>query len=160
MADFKSRANEKTPWRTVTRAGVYRVTTADGQQTNGPIDVPLDHDRYWRVHLSGESSAAVALRLQGSFSPSEIEFLAHGKPPFLLAYGSTEIRAAATDLSVIPSGALISAAALGSRSVLGGDGRIALGSPLDKRTVLWAVLVLAVAALGTMAARLARGRKT
>ena len=160
MADFKSCANEKTPWRTVTRAGVYRVTTADGQQTNGPIDVPLDHDRYWRVHLSGESSAAVALRLQGSFSPSEIEFLAHGKPPFLLAYGSTEIRAAATDLSVIPSGALISAAALGSRSVLGGDGRIALGSPLDKRTVLWAVLVLAVAALGTMAARLARGRKT
>jgi hypothetical protein len=103
----------------------------------------------------------VALRLQGSFSPSEIEFLAHGKPPFLLAYGSSEIGAATTDLSMIPSGALISAATLGSRNVLGGDGRIAaVGSRLDKRTVLWAVLVMAVAALGAMAARLARGRKT
>jgi hypothetical protein len=160
MVDFKSRANEKAPWRTVIRAGVYRVTTSDGQQSNGPIDVPLDRDRYWRVHLSGESNAAVALRLQGSWSPSEIEFLAHGKPPFLLAYGSTAIGAAATDLSVIPSGALVSTATLGGRNVLGGNARIAAaGSPLDKRTVLWAMLVIAVAALGTMAARLARGRK-
>jgi hypothetical protein len=159
LADFKSRANEKAPWRSLVRAGVYRVATADGQQSNGPIDVPLDHDRYWRVHLSGESNAAVALRLQGSWSPSEIEFLAHGKPPFLLAYGSTEIGAAATDLSLVPSGTLVSTATLGSRSVLGGDARVAAaGTALDKRTLLWAVLVMAVAALGIMAVRLARDR--
>jgi len=159
LADFKSRARDQDPWREIIRAGVYRLATADGQQINGPIEVPLDRDRYWRVHLSGESGASVALRLQGSFTPSEIEFVAHGTPPYLLAYGSSDIAAAATDLSVMPSGALVSTATLGSRSALGGEGRIAAaGSPLDKRNILWAVLVLAVAALATMAARLARNR--
>jgi len=100
----------------------------------------------------------VALRLQGSWSPSEIEFLAHGSPPYLLAYGNTEVGAAATDLSVIPSEALVATATLASRSVLGGEGRIAADGPLDKRTVLWAVLVLAVAALAIMSRRLARDR--
>jgi hypothetical protein len=160
LADFKSRAQTKDPWREVIRAGVYRLATADGQQINGPIEVPLDRDRYWRVHLSGESGASVALRLQGSFSPSEIEFVAHGTPPYLLAYGSSSVGAAATDLSVIPRGTLISTATLGSRNALGGEGRIAAaGSIFDKRNVLWAVLVMAVAALATMAARLARERR-
>jgi hypothetical protein len=160
LADFKSRARDKNPWREVIRAGVYRLTTADGQQSNGPIEIALDRDRYWHAHLSGDSGANMALRLQGSWSPSEIEFVAHGTPPYLLAYGSSDVVAASTDLSVIPSDALISTATLGSRSVLGGEGRIAAaGEPLDKRNVLWAVLVMAVAALATMAARLARNRR-
>jgi Protein of unknown function (DUF3999) len=159
LADFKSRPDEKAPWRTVTRAGVYRVATSDGEQINAPIEVPIDHDRYWRVHLSGESGAAVALRLQGSWSPSEIEFLAHGQPPYMLAYGSSSIDAAATDLSVIPSGTLISSATLGPRNSLGGEARISIASALlDKRTLFWAVLVIAVAALAVMARRLARDR--
>jgi hypothetical protein len=161
LVDFKSRAQEKDAWREVTRGGVYRLATADGQQVNGPIEVPLDRDRYWRVHVSGESGASIAVRLQGSFTPSEIEFVAHGTPPYLLAYGSNTVTSAATDLSVIPGGALISTATLGSRSALGGEGRIAAArSPLDRRNVLWAVLVMAVAALSTMAARLARDRRS
>lgn len=160
LADFKSRAQDKDPWRAVIRAGVYRLASADGQQVNGPIEVPLDRDRYWRVHLSGESGASVPLRLEGSFPVSEIEFVAHGAPPFLLAYGSSSVGAAASDLSLIPSDTLISSATLGSRSALGGEGRIAAaGSPFDKRNILWAVLVMAVAALATMAARLARERR-
>jgi hypothetical protein len=160
LADFKSRARGRDPWREVVRAGVYRLASADGQQINGPIEVPLDRDRYWRVHLSGESGASVPLRLEASFPVSEIEFVAHGAPPYLLAYGSSSVGAAATDLSVIPAGTLIATATLGSRSTLGGEGRIAAaGSPLDKRNVLWAVLVMAVAALAVMAARLARDRR-
>jgi hypothetical protein len=160
LAEFKSRPDEKAPWRAITRAGVYRVVTADGEQSNGPIEVPLDHDRYWRVHLSGESGVAVALRLQGSWSPSEIEFLAHGQPPFMLAYGSSSIEGAATDLSMIPAGMLVSTATLGPRNALGGEARISVASVLlDKRTLLWAVLVIAVAALAVMARRLARDRR-
>jgi len=160
LADFNSRAREQDPWRPVTRAGVYRRAGADGQQVNGPIEVPLERDRYWRVHLSGGSGSSAAPRLQVSFVPSELEFVARGKPPYLLAYGSSSIGAAAYDPSVIPSGELISTATLGSRSALGGEGRIgAAGSPFDKRNVLWAVLVMAVAALATKAARLARKRR-
>jgi Protein of unknown function (DUF3999) len=159
MADFKSRPDEKAPWRSVTHAGVYRVTTSDGEQSNGPIEVPIDHDRYWRVHLSGESGATVALRLQGSWSPSEIEFLAHGQPPFTLAYGSSSIDGAATDLSIIPSGTLLSTATLGPRMALGGEARISVVNAfLEKRSLLWVVLVVAVAALAIMARRLARDR--
>jgi hypothetical protein len=110
--------------------------------------------------LSGESGAAVALRLQGSWSPSEIEFLAHGKPPYILAYGSSSIDAAATDLSAMPSGTLIATATLSGRTALGGEARInALSALYDKRTLLWAVLVIAVAAMATMAARMARDRR-
>lgn len=159
IADFKSRPDEKAPWRSVTHAGVYRVAGANGEQSNAPIEVPLDEDRYWRVHLSGEGGAKVALRLQGSWSPSEIEFLAHGKPPFMLAYGSSSIVGAATDLSVIPAGTVVSTAVtLGSRSALGGESRLSMPK-LDQRTVLWAVLGVAVVALGTMAARLGRDRR-
>ncbi len=160
MADFKSRPDEKAQWRVVTRAGVYRVANSSGEQSNGPIDVPLDYDRYWRVHLSGEGGAKLALRLQGSFSPGEIEFLARGKPPFMLAYGSSSIVGAATDLSAIPAGTAVSTAVtLGSRNALGGEARLGAHiGPLDKRSVL-AILVMAVAALGTMAARLARRRR-
>ena len=159
LADFKSRPDEKAPWHSVTRAGVYRVATSDGEQTNAPIEVPIDHDRYWRVHLSGEGGASLALRLQGSWSPSEIEFLAHGQPPFMLAYGSSSIDGAATDLSIIPSGTLVSTATLGPRNSLGGEARISIASALlDKRTLFWAVLVIAVAALAVMARRLARDK--
>jgi hypothetical protein len=157
LADFKSRAQKEDPWREVIRAGVYRRASADGQDFNGPIEVPLDRDRYWRVHLSGENSAGVPLRFEGSFSPGELEFVAHGSPPYLLAYGSSSVGAAAMDPSAIPAGTLISTASLGSRSALGGESRIAAaGSPFDKRHVLWAVLVMGVAAL---AARLARDRR-
>jgi hypothetical protein len=160
LADFKSRSQDKESWHEVTRAGVYRLASADGQQINGPIEVPLDRDRYWRVHLSGESGATVPLRFEGSFTPSDIEFVAHGTPPYLLAYGSSSVEAAATDLSVIPAGTLISTATLGSRSALGGESHLAAGgSPLDKRNILWAVLVMAVAALAAMAARLMRERR-
>ena len=160
LADFESRPDEKAQWRTVSHAGVYRIATSDGEQSNGPIPVPLDHDRYWRVHLSGESGATLALRLQGSWSPSEIEFLAHGKPPFVLAYGSSSISGAATDLSVIPTGVLVSTATLAGRQTLGGEARIdALRALLDKRSMLWVVLMIAVVALAFMARRLARDRR-
>lgn len=160
LVDFKSRAHAKDAWREVARGGVYRLATADGQQINGPIDVALDRDRYWRVHLSGDS-ANVAVRLEVSFCPSDLEFVAHGTPPYLLAYGSSDVGPAATDLSFMPAGAVISTATLGSRSALGGASRIAAaGGPLDKRNVLWAVLVMAVAALATMATRLARDRRS
>ena len=159
LADFKSRPDEKSPWRSVTRAGVYRVASSEGELSNGPIEVPIDHDRYWRVHLSGEGRTEVALRMQGSWSPSEIEFLAHGQPPFMLAYGSSSIDGAATDLSVIPSGTLVSTATLGPRTTLGGESRISLTSALfDKRSLFWSVLVVAVAVMAIMARRLARNR--
>jgi hypothetical protein len=159
FADFKSRPDEKAAWRFVTHVGVYRVTNANGEQSNAPIDVPLDSDRYWRVHLSGQGGTQ-GVRLQGSFPPSEIEFLAQGKPPFMLAYGSSSIVGAPTDLSAIPGGPPIAAVTVGSRNALGGEARLAAPrGPLDNRTLLSALLVVAFAALGTIAARRARDRR-
>jgi hypothetical protein len=77
----------------------------------------------------------------------------------MLAYGSSSVDSAAMDLSVIPSGTLVSSASLGPRTVLGGEARISIASLLfDKRSLLWGVLAIAVAALAIMARRLARDR--
>ena len=156
MIELSSRGRPQDAWTPVTRAGVYRLTTADGEQRNSPAAVRLTRDRYWRARILGNGTGPATLRLEATWSPPDIEFLAQGNPPFLLAFGSTAVRAAESDLALMPSSATVARATLGARSPLGGASRLG-GGPADwKRSILWAVLIAAVGILAVMARRVAR----
>jgi hypothetical protein len=76
----------KDPWRIVTRAGFYRLKTADAEQQNAPIEVGIDEDRYWRARITnGARPPQKLLRLHVEWIPNEVTFLAQGSGPFLLA---------------------------------------------------------------------------
>jgi hypothetical protein len=156
---FSSRSREDSVWIPVARAGVYRLATADGEQRNGAVSVGLHRERYWQARLLGDGAHPTPLRLEASWSPADIEFVAQGPPPYQLAYGSSAIHASETSLAILPAAATIAPATLGARAALGGEVRLSDARATTKRLALWSVLTIAVVLLGTMAARLSRERK-
>jgi hypothetical protein len=157
--EFSSRPREQDAWIPVTRAGFYRLSTADGEQRNGDVSVGLHRDRYWQARILGDGARPSPLRLEVRWSPADLEFVAQGPPPYQLAYGSSAIHAAETSLAMLPAAATIAPATLGARGALGGEVRLSDERATIKRLVLWSVLTIAVVLLGTMAARLSRERK-
>lgn len=151
-----SRKNPREAWSLVTRGRFYRIRTPRGDEQNEPIAVPLNRDRYWLARLSNRVSAG-DLALTVAWCPSELVFLAHGDPPFLLAYGSSTAAAARTDLTPFIADIAVPATTLGVSEQLGGALRLAAPKPPfpRRRWILWLVLLGALAALGYMAARLA-----
>jgi hypothetical protein len=158
--EFSSRPREQDAWSPVIRAGFYRLSTADGEQRNGDVSVGLHRDRYWQARILGDGARPSPLRLEASWSPADLEFVAQGPPPYQLAYGSSEIHTAETSLAILPAAAIIAPATLGARGPLGGEVRLSDAHATTKRLVLWSVLTIAVVLLGTMAARLSRERKS
>lgn len=157
--ELSSRPREQDAWIPVTRAGFYRLSTADGEQRNGEVSVGLHRERYWQARILGDGARLNPLRLEAKWSPADIEFVAQGPPPYQLAYGSAEIHSAETNLAILPAAATIAPATLGARGALGGEVRLSDARATTKRLVLWSVLTIAVVLLGTLAARLSRGRK-
>jgi Protein of unknown function (DUF3999) len=157
--EFSSRPREQDAWIPVTRAGFYRLSTADGEQRNGDVSVGLRRDRYWQARILGDGARPSPLRLEVRWSPADIEFVAQGPPPYQLAYGSSAIHSAETSLAMLPAAATIAPATVGARGALGGEVRLSDERATIKRLVLWSVLTVAVVLLGTMAARLSRERK-
>ena len=160
MVEMSSRAHEQDAWVPVTRAGVYRLSTADGEQRNNAASIHLTRDRFWRARILGAGNAPPSLRLEATWSPPDIEFLAQGNAPYLLAFGNRTATPAESDLGFLPKSATIARATLGPRAALGGESRLDKGAVDWKRTLLWAVLVAAVAILAVMARRVARGSRT
>jgi len=155
--DLQSRARPQDPWRGVTHAGFYRLKTATGEQSNGPITVGANQDRYWRTHAAANANPGQgSMRFQAFWTPSEIIFLARGKPPFQLAYGNAAADRAEADLASIPAGIPVVRAATGPPHALGGASRlIRAAAPFPrKRALLWAILLAGVCILALMAYRL------
>jgi hypothetical protein len=157
--ELSSRRAPRDPWRPVTRAGFYRLKTADGEQLTAPLQIAADADRYWQARIAGGGSLPRApLRLHVEWVPNELTFLARGPGPFLMVYGSASAKPAETDLGQVPATLAIDSATLGSSQVLGGSIRlVAKPAPFPWiRAVLWSVLLSAVILLAWMAYRLTR----
>ncbi len=155
--DLQSRARPQDPWRGVSHAGFYRLKTAAGEQSNGPIAIGANHDRYWRAHTAaGGGPAHGSMTLQAFWTPSEIVFLARGNGPFQLAYGNAAAGNAEADLASIPAGIPVMRAAAGAPQILGGASRLTpAAAPFPrKRALLWAILLAGVCILALMAYRL------
>jgi hypothetical protein len=160
--EMLSRRRASDPWRTITRAALFRVAAADGDIQNAPIEVAVDRDRYWRVRLiSGGSFSQEPLHLRAQWIPDEVTFLARGNGPFLLAYGSSAALGAEVDLSMLPANIEVDAAAMGDSKVLGGPGQLKPQvAPMPRaQFALWGALLFAVAGLAWMASRLINERK-
>jgi hypothetical protein len=158
--ELLSRMHPRDPWRHIAARQFYRVSSADGELSNAPIDIATDSDRYWLARAVGSNGTGTAqpVRLQVTWTPSEIVFLARGSGPYLLAYGSTAAPPAETDLSSIPTAVTVLRATLGARRELGGQARLAKPAVEFpwKRLLLWAVLALSVCLLAWMAYRLSK----
>jgi Protein of unknown function (DUF3999) len=155
--DLQSRARPQDAWRGVTRAGFYRLKTTAGEQSNGPIAIGANHDRYWRAHAAANASPGHGpMRLQAFWTPSEIVFLARGNAPYQLVYGNAAVGAAEADLASIPAAVPVASAAAGPSHVLGGAARLTrTPAPFPKkRALLWAILLAGVCILALMAYRL------
>ena len=157
--ELSSRRADRDPWRPITRARLYRLKTADAEQSNAFLEIEPDTDRYWRAQLTSMPSPPQApLRLAVAWLPDEVTFLAQGPGPFELAYGSAMVTTAESNFSQIPADLPISAASLGPRHELGGRDRLIANRPPvpATRIVLWSVLILAVFLLAWMAYRLVK----
>jgi hypothetical protein len=157
--ELSSRPDANQPWRSITRAAVYRLKAGESEQHNAPIDVSTDTDRFWRARILGNGIAPLALlTLHVEWVPNELTFLAQGHEPFLLAFGSAMATRAEADFRHLPADLQIAAASLGPQKNLGGIARLtAPPAPFPRtRAILWATLILAVGILGWMAFRVAK----
>ncbi|CAN0624849.1 conserved exported protein of unknown function [Burkholderia multivorans] len=167
-ATVQSRANAQAPWRDVANGVLFRLHGQAGEQRNPPLELSPDRDRAWRIVVDtrngglggGMPSAAVGWR------PASLTFLARGAPPFTLAVGNARLVSAAVrrDELLIGAGTAISSARVGHALPVSPQEARAAAATEDadatRRHVLWAALVVAVGALGTIAWRLARGGST
>jgi hypothetical protein len=156
-AELSSRRSPHDPWRPIARMGVYRLAAPDGELKNRPTEINVDRDRYWRVHLTAAGGLSqTSLRLQVEWVPDEVTYLAHGRGPFLLAYGNSSATTDQADLNQMPVSIEIAAATVGAPIPLGGLSRLSVQAPPFPRTrfALWTALLLAVLGLAWMAYRL------
>ena len=154
--EISSRPTASAPWRPLTHALFYRLKAQNVEQENPVLSVGPDADRYWRARAIGpDEPSTSAPRLHVEWMPSEITFLAQGRPPFLLGYGNATAKGAESDLSHLPSTSELATATLGPMQVSGGLSRLmAPAAPFPRtRFLLWGVLIAAVVILSLMAYR-------
>jgi hypothetical protein len=175
QVELLARDKSDQPWRHVAQGFVYRLRKGESE-IGGPELTAGASDRYWllRVDQKGGGLGAGAPRLETGWIPHRLVFAARGVPPFQIAYGKRDAKAAAYAIeTLVPgfredAGATIRAAkAADAQKVnvqaaralapteLGGEARRV--EAIDwKRWSLWGALILGVVVLGVMAWRLIR----
>jgi Protein of unknown function (DUF3999) len=162
-ATVYSRANAQTPWRDVADGVLYRLRGKTGDQGNPPFEVSADTDREWRIVVdmrNGGLGSGVPAATVG-WHPDDITFVARGAAPFTLGVGNVTLTSAAASRDELLIGASpdVVAARVGAALPVSAQDVQAAATTKDndavRRYVLWAALLLAVGALGTMAWRLA-----
>ncbi len=170
-AEFLARGAGAQDWRSVARGRLYRLRLAAAPDlSNAPLAVAPVAARYWKVRIAsaGGGLGHGLPTFVGGWLADELVFVARGPAPFRLLYGNataTPLAVSADALLAPGGGGAVPAlepqpVAVGAPVVFGGTERLVppVPAPDWKRWLLWAVLVLGVAALGAMALRLARER--
>jgi Protein of unknown function (DUF3999) len=157
-AEISSKPTVSSAWRTIARAGFYRLKNPDAEQQNAPLEINPDTDRFWRLRILSVGAPQTPPRLSVQWIPNEVTFLAQGHAPYLLVYGNASAKPAESDLSHLPNTLDIAPATLAAPQALGGASRlIAQPAPLPwTRIVLWGVLAIAVLLLAWMARGIAK----
>lgn len=157
--DLLSRADPKAPWRSVVRAGLYRLKSAGTELRNGPIHIAPDSDRYWLARVDARSGGIGngVPRLSVGWVAQNVVFLARGSSPYLIAYGSATVAPADMSLASLPKAVQIGNATAAAPTLLGGRERLRATTSVPWRNgLLWAVLVLAAGILAAMVVRLSK----
>ncbi|MCP4115804.1 MAG: DUF3999 domain-containing protein [Desulfobacteraceae bacterium] len=169
-ATLFSRPDPEATWRHRQRGIFYDLSFDHTTLVLDTISLDQSSDRFWRVELegipSGDPGDIPVIEL--GWQPHELLFVARGKGPFMLAYGSA--RLGREELNSSPAGllaqvmgrdgdALLKEAALLPKNVLGGpDLLVPEPPPLPwKKWLLWGVLVAGVGIIARMALSLGKG---
>ncbi len=175
QAEILSRENAETSWKLRSsglfyRLNVGRIQNPESRLQSDPVRISATPDRYWRIVLSHPARDFEEIpELEIGYLPHEIAFIAQGRPPFRLAYGSR-----AADVGEAPLSLLLDALEKGGQAVspapvriggiveLGGEAALApKPGPLPwRKWTLWAILIIGVAGAGFMAWRLYRMMET
>jgi hypothetical protein len=167
QAILKSRPNKDKEW-TVRGRGLFYNLNFDGTNLkNEPISLSPTTNRYWMLEATADSSGLgkEVPQLKFGWLPHRLIFLARGKAPFKLAYGSANILPPKYTVNNLldkidekQKATIIKTAMVGPKLVLGGESRLYPSPPEIpwKQYVLWGVLIAGVFILGLMAWRLYR----
>jgi hypothetical protein len=165
-ATFYSRPAGDRPWIARQASLLYRLRIKGIDVTGPDIVLPPVTDRYWlmRVAPSGGGLGRGIPRLRFGWIPEKLVFVARGKTPFTLAYGSAQVRLDGRQGEALLTGftelqgdrAATRVATTGPQMILGGAAVLRPGlTPQNWKTaVLWIALGLGVALLAWMATRL------
>lgn len=165
LAQLQVLARGKTTdeWRLKTTATVYRFRRGNAEVTNPEIALTSAGERQLllRVNQKGGGIGAGVPMIELGWTAQKLVFAARGNGPFQLAYGNRAAKPAAFAIDAVIPGYKsdaqfnVAPATLGQPITLAGPAR--LREAVDyKKWILWAILILGVAALGFMAYRLAR----
>lgn len=175
QVELLARDKSDQPWRSVSHGVVYRLRKGEGEIGSPELTAGAS-DRYWlvRVDQKGGGLGAGVPTLEVGWVPHQLVFAARGAPPFLLAYGQRDAKAAAYAIETLVPGfredagatirvakasnaqkVNVQAAQALAPTELGGEAR-RLEAIDWKRWSLWGALILGVVVLGVMAWRLVR----
>lgn len=164
-----TRARAGDPWRLVMSTVVYRLNTAGSNTSNtnpstslfAPLDAHVRIEPHTGYRLSG-----VPLTLALEYPPLHAVFVASGNGPFVVAAGKAGLASAALPISTVMPGysggaeyalpVLQATADAAASSGAATGASAAMASWLNKSTLLWSVLGLAVVVLGALAVSLLR----
>jgi hypothetical protein len=137
------------------------IVTPEQRRESPPARFAPTTDRHWRARVHDGQQSYQGTLLELGYRPTRLRFLAQGRGPFTLAFGSRRAEpavAAACDALLADVGAaeranLIEEGVTDAPRVLGGDTAF---KALPRKTpvrlvVLWSVLVVGVALLVAMA---------
>lgn len=142
----------------------YRITQSGQPRHSAPVSVPATHYAEWVVRPQTPTKSKPELGLL--WQPATLVFLASGNPPYTLAFGREDAKSAAADLSQVAPGFSVQelmqleqaqAGSLQSQPKATESDRLANSARISAQTrtiVLWGILLLGVAVLGTIAWRL------
>jgi hypothetical protein len=172
---ISTRARAGEPWRVVATSVVYRLAGADGVANVNPSQpLPYALEREVRVEAQpGYKLSGVPLILALEYPPLQALFVATGQGPFTVASGKAGLASAALPVATVMPGYKVadefglpvlqaqpepgSVAATGRPAGAGAPGGNAMTTDwLNRTTLLWGVLVLAVLVLGGLALSLLR----
>jgi hypothetical protein len=157
------------PSRRVTSATFYRLTREGAELESPPLEITPAAGRYWVMHLDPRSPGigAAMPSLEVQWRPAQLVFVARGPGPYSLAFGDAQAKRAFLAVNELIPGyerraeLKLPEAAVGPVATRAEDPlRRMLGDVSPRKVALWAVLVLAVAALAFMAWRLRGQMKT
>ncbi|MDO9265294.1 MAG: DUF3999 domain-containing protein [Desulfosalsimonadaceae bacterium] len=165
-----SRPDPEAEWR-FRQSGIFYDLRFDRVSlVQDTVSIGQAADRYWRVEMDGAASVDPGNIpvLELGWLPHELLFVARGKGPFMLAYGSARIGVA--DLNQNQAGllyqvvgvnedALLKEAALLPKIILGGPDLLTPEPPPLpwRKWLLWGVLVMGVGIIARMALSLGKG---
>jgi len=166
-AVLSSRPQAKAEWHARGSGVLYRLDVGETELSARSIDLSPVTDRFWRLEIPSDAAGLgpAPPELRFAWRPHELQFLARGSGPFLLAYGNADMQPSALPIDEVlerlgkeQAAALVATVNPAEPVTLGGADRLRPSrGPIPWRTLLlWTVLVLGVAFLGWMAWRLFR----